>query len=109
MGVKLEVSDIGAAHELRKGMNDSVSPLVVRFTYTTVKQDVMAARKKLRDVPGPVYFNDQMTVTNGRIFGKARHLRKEGTIYAVWTVLGKVFIKRAENSPSIWIKNMNML
>ena len=34
--------------------------------------------------------NDQMTVTNGKIFSQARQLMKRGDLAATWSRLGKV-------------------
>ena len=83
MDADVSEEDICAAHELKKGPKDTVPPLVIRFTYTSVKQDVMSARRNLRRIQGatnPVYFNDQLTEVNGSVFGKARQLQKQGII-----------------------------
>ena len=49
---------------IRWGPKDTVPPLVIRFTCTSVKQDVMSARRNIRGLQGvtnPVYSNDQLT------------------------------------------------
>ena len=106
MSVDIVEEDICAAHELKKGPMDSVPPLVVRFAYTSTKQDVMASRKNLRRTAKDIYINDQLTMMNGKIFSRARFLKRNGVFHAVWTTLGKVIVKRTESSSPIWIKTL---
>ncbi len=102
--VAISEEDISAAHELKKGPNDEVALLVVRFVYTMSKQDVMSRTKYLRGKN--VYLNDQLTKTNGKIFGRARYLKRMNFIHATWTRLGKVFVKKTEHSSPTWITSL---
>ena len=93
---------------MKPARNDKVPPLIVRFTYISVEQDVMDAT---RNIPrqDKVYFSDQLTSTNGKLFYQARHLAKNNSIFRTWTRLGKVFIKLAESSKPIWVKSLKDL
>lgn len=109
MNVPIEEEEISAAHELPKGPRDTVAPIVVRFVYTSTKQDVMAARRNLRGSQTPVYFNDQLTAMNGKIFSKARQMFKQGVLAGCWTRLGKIYVKRTETSSPTWIQSIAQL
>ena len=108
MGVQLEEEDICAAHELKPGRNDKVPPLVVRFTYTSVKQDVMSAKRNIPRTEN-IYINDQLTATNGKIFYQARSLVRNHKLHAAWTRLGQVFTKVTEVSRPVLVKSLKDL
>jgi hypothetical protein len=40
-----------------------------------------------------------MTPVNGKISGEAGAMKRRGELFGTWTRLGKVFIKRSQNSP----------
>ncbi len=109
VGIKLQHEDIVAAHELKPGRNDSVAPLVVRFAFTAVKQDVMFGYRQRRIYHKKIYFNDQLTVLNGKISYQARTLVKNGALHGTWTRLGKMFIKETQTSRPVWIQKLQEL
>ncbi len=73
MGLRLEKEDIVAAHELKKGRNDTVPPLIDRFSFTSIKQDIMEEFRKQGLFKQKIYINDQLTTIN-TIFYHARSL-----------------------------------
>ena len=116
MGVEVTEDDINAAHELKQGPRDKVAPLVVRFAHTAAKQDVMAARRKLKNVTrnvgtveSRIFFNDQLTRINSELFRESRSLWHQKDIAGTWTTLGKVFAKKYDASRPIWIKSLRDL
>lgn len=109
VGIKLDTQDIVAAHELRAGQKDSTPPLVVRFAFTSIKQDLIENYRHRRIFKNKIYFNDQLTVLNGKISFQARTLKKNDKIHSTWTRLGKVFIKDTQNSRPVWIQKLKDL
>ena len=107
MKTNLSEDDICAAHELKKGPMDELPPLVVRFAYTSTKQDVMAARRNIKG--RQIYINDQQTQPNSKIFQHARQMVRNGTLASTWTRLGKVFVKKNDHSRPVWITLMKDL
>ena len=103
--VPIDEGDIAAAHELKLGRNDKVPPVIVRFSSSASKQDVMFAKRRL---PDNVYINDQLTALNGEIFREARKLRTEKKIDNTWTKNGQICIKLF-NTNVIEIKSLHDL
>jgi len=63
---------------------------------------MMAARRKV-----PLrkhYINDQMTYEGSQLAKKCRELRKKKMIMYTWTRLGKIFIKKNDDSKVIEIQ-----
>ncbi len=105
--VEVNDSDISAVHELRKGPRDKTAPLIIAFTNSAVKQDIMFSKKTLRNQD--IYINDQLTATNGALFKQARDLRKQGQLLYVWTRFGKLFVKKTAESQAKEIRSPNDL
>ena len=101
LGVHLAESDIGAAHELKRGSKDKVTPLIVRYTSSAAKKDVLVARRRARDV----FINEQLTQKNSALFRDARALRKDRKVFATWTRDGRIYLKQDEHSSVKEIKS----
>ncbi len=109
MGLHLEKEDIVAAHELKKGRNDAVPPLIVRFAFTSIKQDIMEEFRKRRLFKQKIYINDQLTTINNTIFYHARSLVKNNTIQSAWTRLGKIYIRQTAHDKPVWVQKLSDL
>ena len=113
MDVTLAESDISAVHELRRSERDTTAPIIVRFSNSAAKHDVMVAKRKLRDPKAKanhgaqVFINDQLTALNGKLFREARMLKKNGRLFSTWTRNGKVYVKRSIDGQVQEIKSLN--
>ncbi len=106
MGLRLGKEDTVAAHELKKGQNDTFPPLIVRFAFTSIKQDmIMEEFRKWRLFKQRIYINDQLTAINNKIFYHARSVVKNNTIQSAWTRLGKIYIHQAAHDKPVWVQN----
>jgi len=77
--------------------------VLVKFSSTEAKLNLMAARRKMRRMDKH-YINDHLTFTGGQLAKQCRDLRKAGKAKFTWTMMGKIFIKKKEDSPTIEVK-----
>jgi hypothetical protein len=76
--------------------------VLVKFSSAKAKLAMMAARRKI--AIRNHYINDQMTYEGGQLAKRCRELRKKNKIKFTWTRLGKIFVKKDEESNVIEIQ-----
>lgn len=97
------------AHRL-PARRDSIPPILVRFSSLHLKERWMMCRSRLSSLPREdsqprIYFNDNLTDTNKRLFWQARTRGKEKGYKFVWARHGQIFAKQTGNSPVLRITN----
>lgn len=93
---------------------NGISPVLVRFTSVATKEKRMQcwhdlqelAEKKL--VPD-IFFNDNLTAFNRKLFGVARKKGKEKSFKLVWQKNGKIFAKKSKTASFIRINSYSDL
>ena len=107
--VNIGASDISVTHRLKKtGTAPGPAPVIVRFTNRKARDAVYAARFALKNHPGNVFINEDLTSRRAHLFAEARKLVKRERIASSWTANGDVFI-RISNAPSCKPKKIQSL
>lgn len=104
---------VEAVHRL-PARRDAVPPILVRFSSAPLKERWMMSRGRLGSLPRGdsqprVYFNDNLTDSNKRLFWMARTRGKEKGYKFVWVRHGHIFAKQNEGSPLLRIINVAAL
>lgn len=115
LNVPITTSDISVAHRVGSSSSASNSsqsspPIVVRFTSRRARDNVFAARKKLKDsnLPG-LYINEHLSTDMAKIFKQARDLIKSKKIHSAWSHNGIVFFKVSSDGVAVRTTSMNSL
>lgn len=96
LNITVNSSDISVAHRLKPSSNDSVRPLIVRFTNRRVRNLVFMAKKKLKDTQrdgNRVFISEHLTKNASELFFQARKMVREKRIHSAWTQNCKVYVK----------------
>lgn len=120
---KSDVKDIYRVREKKDGQKNT--PIVVEFSSTIVKTDVLKKSKaynirdksKLRaknlgftkNEETPIFVSEQLTVKGSRLFFLARDLAKSKGYKFCWTSYGRVYVRKSENTPIILVKSENQV
>lgn len=106
---KFSAGDIVAIHRLpaRQG---SIPAVLVRFASIAIKETWFGLRGKLRqlhdsDAIPRLFFNENLTRTNRRLFWLARVAAKANDYKFVWVKGGKIFVKKFEDAPLIRVNS----
>ena len=91
LDVPLVSSDISVALRLRS------QEVIVRFTNRKIRNDIYAARKKLRNAHEKVFINEHLTPSKATVFKEARELTKRKNIKSSWTYNGNIYIKENDS------------
>lgn len=87
--------------------------IMVELVSTDVKLGIMKSLKNKKLVWGPnhdqVYFSDHLTLLNNSLFYKARIMKRKNDVKYAWTKLGKIYIKKSDNSRAVLIKSSDQL
>ena len=119
IGQKISVDiisqDIDIVHRLRKTA-PTTKPIIVRFTSYRKKREFYQARFNLKtakiseiiesvqhEVEARIYINENLTRRRQELLAKARKMRKAKNLVRVWTVDGKVFVRKTEESRPVRI------
>ena len=94
----MEASEINDVFQLKDRR------VLVKFNKTDSKIRMMAAQREKRTKH---FINDQMTRVGGELAKKCRDHKRAGTIRFTWTRLGKIFIKKTEESRTTEIQSMD--
>lgn len=103
-----------------KGKSEKKS-IIVEFSSTLIKEKILKCSKshnlqnrtnKLsakhlgfkQNTDSPIYVSEHLTLKASRLYFLARDLKKSKGYKYCWTSFGKVFVRKEENSPRIWIK-----
>ena len=119
IGVDINRTDIDACHRIGRQTASKPRTIIVKFTRYDQRQDVYAARKKLREVSAPVgapftrqqleniYISDNLTSRRQAVLYVARQLKRKGKLFAAWSDAGrlKVRISRGGNTKVISTNN----
>lgn len=100
---------VEAVHRL-PARRDAVPPILVRFSSAPLKERWMMSRSRLSSLPfgdsqPRVYFNDNLTDSNKKLFWMARTRGKEKGYKFVWVRHGQIFAKQNEGSTLLRIIN----
>lgn len=98
------------AHRL-PARRDAVPPILVRFSSSPLKERWMMRRGRLSSIPSGdsqprIYFNDNLTDYNKKLFWMARTRGKEKGYKFVWVRHGHIFAKKCEGSTLLRIMNV---
>lgn len=122
LNVKLQASDIQDIYRL-KGKRSSNTPIVTQLTQVHLKNSLISAVKDLNKTANklnaghaglegstsPIYLAEHLTIHSRKLFYLARQLTKENKIKYCWTSDGKVLVKKADGTPTIYIKSETQL
>eukprot|EP00057_Strongylocentrotus_purpuratus_P002374 XP_003724399.1 PREDICTED: uncharacterized protein LOC100893464 [Strongylocentrotus purpuratus] len=112
----LKESDIDIAHRLgapRAGADRRPRSIIVRFNSRRARNAVYDGRKKLKNVTtrdigvhgsaNKFYVNENLTSVTRELLGIVNVERKKAGFKFVWTVNGKIFVRKDEKEPAIII------
>lgn len=101
LNIEVTPNDISAVHRLPKGKYDRVRPVIVRFSNRRVRDQIFAARRRMRpsrtESSSIVYVNEHLSKTNEQLFSKCRMMYKNKQVARVWTWHGTVCVKRNDS------------
>lgn len=118
---KIEVEDFQAGHVMsahrlpaRPARPAAIPPIMVRFSSVALKERWMSCRGKLGSLPSDgshprIYFNDNLTDSNRKLFWMARTRGKEKNFKFIWVRHGKIFAKQSQGSTTLHITNTEAL
>lgn len=96
LNVDIKEADISICHRLKKGPKDRFRPMIVRFASRKVRQEVLAARKNLRNASSRIFINEHLTAYSSKLFQSTRQLWKTNKIAGTWTWNCKIFAKKLD-------------
>ena len=103
--VNVQLDDIDACHRIGQKTPGKHRSIIVKFTRFDQRQDVYAARRKLREVAAPaggpfttdqlkgIYISDNLTKHRHSILYAARQLKRKGKLYAAWSDVGRMKVR----------------
>lgn len=106
---KFSAGDIVAIHRL-PAKQGFIPAVLVRFASVAIKETWFGLRGKLRqlyesDALPRLFFNENLTRTNRRLFSLARVAAKANNYKFVWVKGGKIFVKKFEDAPLIRVNS----
>ena len=115
ISVDITSQDIDIVHRLRK-KTPTAKPIIVRFTSYRKKRESYQSRFNLKttkiseiiesvqhEVEARIYINENLTPRRQELLAKARKMRKAKKLVRVWTVDGKLFVRKTEESRPVRI------
>ena len=110
MSVDVITEDIDIVHRLYR-KSPAIKPIIVRFTTYKKRREFYKSRFNLKeantteiigstqgDTEGRIFINENLTQYRQEILAKARKMKRANKIYRVWTVDGKIFVRKTEES-----------
>ena len=113
LNITVEPENIEISHKLNHGR-----AIIVKFCSHKVKSKLYKERTKLKDVkisdlfpsyPSSgqqrqrIFINENLTAYRRRIVKEANKRRQEGTLFSVWTLDGKIYIKTSPDGSPVRI------
>ena len=113
LNVPIEPEDIEISHKLKHGRG-----IIVKICNDKTKSKLYRERTKLKDVrisdlfpsyPSTgqqqqrVFIHERLTAYRRNIVDEANKRRRDGTLFSVWTLDGKIFVKTSPDSSPIRI------
>ena len=114
--VDIAHQDIDIVHRLYR-KPPTIKPIIVRFTSYRKKREFYQARFNLKDIniseiiesaqydddKARIYINENLTQRRQELLAKARKLKRLKKLYRSWTVDGKIFVRKSEDSRPVRI------
>lgn len=103
------MDDIVAIHRL-PAKQGAIPTVLVRFASVALKETWFSLRRKLRqlhdsDVIPRLFFNENLTRANRRLFWLARVAAKANGYKFAWVKGGRIFVKKFEDAPLIRVNS----
>lgn len=121
LGTSVRSEDFDIVHRVYT-KPPKIEPIIVRFKTYGKKQEFYQARFKLRDadlstiVPDDIngespaiYINENLTPRRKELFGKAWKLKKDRKYHRLWTVDGKILLRKSAGERAIRITDEDEL
>jgi len=119
----LKASDIEIAHRIGKetdknGQKKTTRPIIVRFYSRKIRNAIYQNRKRIYSFTTKdmgfkednfTYINENLTNLTKQLMSLTNRKRKEFNWRFIWTVNGKIFVKKSEEHVPIYIRNMSDL
>lgn len=118
IGVNIQSTDIEFAHRIQPRRATSASrarPIIVRLKQRTVKDKIMAAARKHRNISArdiglgvesqKIYINEHLTKDNKMLLTSCKQKAKELNYKYIWTKNCRVFVRKNETSPPVPINS----
>ena len=85
---------VGRPREANTNSNEPPKPreIIVKFSHTKARMELLKARKSLRRLPTEIYINEDLTAARKTLAFKCRELRRAGKLKKVWVYNGNVFV-----------------
>ena len=115
LGASVTAEDLDIVHRMY-AKPPRVKPIIIRFKSYGKKSEFYQARFQLRNtdlsaiIPGQngntsIFINENLTTRRRELFGKVWKLKKDKNFHRVWTVDGKIFLRKTAGGRSFKINN----
>ncbi len=107
LGCNVKTEDISYAYTISLKRNAPLRPnatrqVVVKFTHRSVRDNIFAARTKLKDynsnTAAQVFINEDLATDSQKLFADLRKLVKEKALLGAWTNYNKLYVRKLDNS-----------
>ena len=118
MSVDVTTQDIDIVHQLFR-KSQAIKPIIVRFTLYKKRREFYKGRFHLKETnlteitgiaqgyaDGRIFVNKNLTQYRQEVLAKARKMKKANKIFRVWTVDGKIFVRKTEDSRPVRISEI---
>ena len=103
--INVTSEDINVCHSIPTRIHDSKSVHVVKFISRKKKIDILRVKKTLdfQHEGNQIFINEHLLANNRRHFLNAMMKKQQLNYKFLWTRNGFVYMRKAENSPIIFI------
>ena len=118
MSVDVTTQDIDIVHRLFR-KSQVIKPIIVRFPSYKKRREFYKGRFYLKETNiteiigiaqgyanGRIFVNENLTQYRQEVLAKARKMKKANKIFRVWTVDGKIFVRKTEDSRPVRISEI---
>ena len=118
LGVPLSVADIDTTHRLGSPAHNRNRTCIVKLVRFDKRQELYAARKKLRDdqvraalnsTGDGIFLTENLTRANQAVMYAARQLKRGGKLFAAWSDAGRMKVRTNRDAPTKIIKKIDDL
>ena len=121
IGVDINQNDIDACHRIGRQKPGKARTIIVKFTRFDHRQELYAARRKLREVAAPaggqftrrqlesIYISDNLTQYRQSVLYVARQLKRKGKLFAAWSDVGRLKVRVTRGGDTRLIRNTDDL
>ena len=105
IGVNIGPADIDTCHRIGRQTTTRHRVIIVKFVRFDQRQELYAARRKLREVAAPagaaftrqqlasVFISDNLTPHRQSVLYVARQLKRKGKLFAAWSDVGRLKVR----------------